>query len=143
MVSLADAQSSVRHAAGAALTKIDPEWKFSEAAHLAIPALKALQADRDYWVRHTAADVIQRITNAKKSEEPAPATDVMRRRQTAGIEAIIDALGDWDRDVRQAAAEALGRLSDSRAAQALARALDDSDEWVRKAAGKARQAATG
>jgi HEAT repeat protein len=108
---------------------------------LAIPALKALQADRDYWVRHTAADVIQRITHAKKTEEPTPATDIIRRRQTAGIEAIIDALADWDRDVRMAAAEALGRISDSRAAQALARALEDSDEWVRQAAGRARQAA--
>jgi HEAT repeat protein len=136
VVSLADAQSTVRHAAGAALTKIDSDWKLSESARRAIPALKALQADRDYWVRHTAAEVIQRITNAKKTDDPAPtpATEIMRRRQTAGIEAIIDALSDWDRDVRQAAAEALGRISDSRAAQALARALEDTDRWVRQAA---------
>ena len=40
-------------------------------------------------------------------------------------------------DVRQAAAEALGRISDPRAAQSLMPLLNDADKWVRESASEA------
>ena len=142
VIALADAESSVRQAAGAALGRIDPEWRCSEEARLAVPALKALQAAQDYRVRHAAAEVIQRIATTTKPDQPAnPARMAAHRRLNAGIDALIQALGDWDRDLRQAAAEGLARMSDSRARQALTCVRQDTDHWVRQVAGGAEPAA--
>jgi HEAT repeat protein len=46
----------------------------------------------------------------------------------------VDALGDYDRDLRQACVEALGRMNDFSAIAPLVTAMDDSDEWVGRAA---------
>jgi HEAT repeat protein len=50
---------------------------------------------------------------------------------------LIQALGDSDRDVRRAAAEALGKLGDPQAVPPLIKALGDSDWDVRRAAAEA------
>jgi len=50
------------------------------------------------------------------------------------VDALLQALGDWDRDLRLAAVEALGRIADKRAVDPLVRVLEDADEWVRQAA---------
>ena len=47
---------------------------------------------------------------------------------------LRDTLRDIDRDLRQAAAEALGRIIDDRVVPPLVAALDDQDEWVGRAA---------
>jgi ParB-like chromosome segregation protein Spo0J len=52
---------------------------------------------------------------------------------------LIRALGDSDRAVRRAAAEALGKLGDPQAVPALIQALWDSDWDVRRAAQQAIQ----
>jgi HEAT repeat protein len=49
---------------------------------------------------------------------------------------LVAMLCDADRDLRQAAAEALGRLGDRRGESALTYALADPDPWVRHAAGQ-------
>lgn len=140
---LADAQSSVRYAAAGALGRIDADWKCSEAAHAAIPALKALQEDKDYWVRHAATDAINKLLNARKAgPEAALSSDALSGKRVATLEALAQAIGDWDRDVRQAAAEALGRLEDPRGMHALNSALQDADDWVRQAVGNAIQSLT-
>lgn len=135
ILALADPHSAVRDAAAEALMQIDPDWKCSEAARAAVPAMQALQKDRDYWVRSSATEILHRITTAKKPDfQPAESP---RARAT-----LIMALDDWDRDMRLAAAEALGRLSDTGAAPALHLASKDEDEWVRQAAWRALQGLT-
>jgi HEAT repeat protein len=135
ILALADPHSAVRDAAAEALAEIDPDWKCSEAARAAMPAMEALQHDRDYWVRSTATEILHRITIAKK---PVPKPTEPPRAQAS----LITALKDWDRDMRLAAAEALGRLRDTGTAQALHFASKDSDEWVRQAAWRALQGLT-
>jgi HEAT repeat protein len=63
---------------------------------------------------------------------------VKRKRVATNI--FIALLEDRDRDVRQAAAEALGRLGDDRAEQALTRASGDPDGDVAAATQMALQA---
>jgi bilin biosynthesis protein len=53
------------------------------------------------------------------------------------VPALIQALGDSDRDVRRAAAEALGKLGDPQAVSPLIQALGDRSENVRRAAAEA------
>ncbi len=48
------------------------------------------------------------------------------------VPALINALSDSAMEVRRNAAEALGRIGDSRAEEALKAALQDEDEWVRE-----------
>jgi HEAT repeat protein len=55
------------------------------------------------------------------------------------MEALLTALEDSDRDLRHAAGEALGKVGEKRATEALVRHLTDKDEWVCKAAAKALQ----
>ncbi|HZQ45966.1 MAG TPA: HEAT repeat domain-containing protein, partial [Verrucomicrobiae bacterium] len=47
---------------------------------------------------------------------------------------LVDSLRDFDRDFRQFAVEALGRIGDVRGVAPLVSALDDPDEWVGRAA---------
>ena len=56
------------------------------------------------------------------------------RASLAALAILADLLGDRDRALRLAAAEALGRLHERRAANALAKAAQDSDRQVRQAA---------
>ena len=66
-------------------------------------------------------------------EEPLSVSSPEKRRKLA-VSLFNAALCDVDRDVRQAAAEALGRLGDARAQSALTRTLADADAGVRLAA---------
>ena len=138
VAALTDSQSSIRHAALGVLKRIEPDWPESEAAQRAIPALKTALSSKEYWVRQAAADTLSKI-NAMPMAEPSLSafTDPVYYKRTATLQALVQALGDWDRDLRQAAAEALGRLADSRAAEALSEALNDADAWVRHSADEA------
>jgi HEAT repeat protein len=138
--SLADAQSSIRRATDGALRRIDPEWKDSEAARKAIPALKARLNSRDYWVRQAAADVLGRIGDMRRAEPTLNSfTDPIHYKRMAALQAMLQMMTDWDADVRVAGAECLGRLGDARAAEVLTEALADRNEWVRTAAAAALQ----
>jgi HEAT repeat protein len=140
VLTLKDEQEPVRQAAEASLMKIDRNWESSESARRAIPALQDALKSHEYWVRTCAASVLKRIVG----EEQAATVDdntVIADRATylkqEGAVVLIQALRDEDRDVRQAAAEALGRLGHKPAIEALALVLQDEDEWVRHAAANA------
>jgi HEAT repeat protein len=138
VIALADAQSSVRHLAAGVLRKIDGEWERSEAARRAIPALKAAATSREYWVRQAAADTLAKLTEIPQSEPSLSGfTDPVYYKRAAALQALVQALGDWDRDLRHAAAEALGRIADQRALEPLKAALEDADDWVRHSAEQA------
>ncbi|HXG49344.1 MAG TPA: HEAT repeat domain-containing protein, partial [Methylomirabilota bacterium] len=113
----------------------------TEAARHAVPELKAALKDKEYWVRQAAAEVLARIGDALPAVPPAATTGEQttfihaadHKRQTA-VDILLNALQDPDRDLRQAAAEALGRIGDRRAIVPLQAATDDPDAGVRTAA---------
>jgi HEAT repeat protein len=132
---LPDTQTSVRHAALSALHQIKPGWEKTEEARRAIPRLKSALKDREYWVRHAAKEALKLIQNAGSGlSESNPGLD---ERQNAALGALIAAAGFGHPDLRQAAAEALGRIGDARCSQYLTPLLVDSDKWVRESAAAA------
>ncbi len=138
VVTLADPQSSVRHAAAGVLKQLDPEWERSEEARLAVPALKSAMTSKEYWVRQAASDTLSKLSDTPKPEPTLNSfSDPVYYKRAAAFQALVQALGDWDRDLRLAAAEALGRIADQRALEPLTEALHDVDQWVRESAEKA------
>ncbi len=138
---LADATSSVRSAAAAVLNVLDPEWQSSEGAQRAMAVLQPLTQAREYWVRHAASSVLARMRGGARPEERDPLlgpTESSSKRIQV-LQMLIRAMEDFDRDIRLAATEALGRLEDSSCAGHLRQLLKDPDEWVQLAAGKALQ----
>jgi HEAT repeat protein len=138
---LADATSSVRSAAAAVLNVLDPEWQTSDGAQRAMAVLQPLTQAREYWVRHAASSVLARMKGDARPEDKdpllGPAESASKRIQVLQI--LMRAMEDFDRDVRLAATEALGRLEDNSCAGQLRLLLKDPDEWVQLAAGKALQ----
>ena len=139
VLALKDEQSSVRSIVGGALRRIDYNWEKSDAAKAVLPELKAALKDKEYWVRQAAAQAMQKISDVR-AQEPAllgGMTDPLQYKRQAAADALLEALGDLDRDLRQAAAEGLGRIGDGRANESLVEALQDPDRWVRTAAAQA------
>jgi HEAT repeat protein len=138
VLTLKDAEDTVRQAAGRALTALDPNWESSDAARAVVPQLKAALKDKEYWVRQSAASVLAKIGELRPTESDTAmlAQPIYYRRQAA-IELLVNTLGDFDRELRIAAAEALGRLGQQVALHPLAQALRDDDVGVRTAAAQA------
>jgi len=138
---LADATSSVRSAAAAVLNTLDPDWQSSDGARRAMAVLEPLTHAKEYWVRHAASSVLARMKGEPAASDwdraLEPAESSSKRIQVLHI--LMQAVEDFDRDIRLAATEALGRLEDSSCAGHLRTLLNDPDEWVQLAAGKALQ----
>src|SRR5207237_10577658 len=99
--------------------------------------LKAAVQDEDANVRHFVGQLlvsmgIVELDNAPLADVASTACPVKRRKLAVSLFEAI--LCDADRDLRQAAAEALGRLGDPRAQSALVRVQSDIDPSVRAAA---------
>lgn len=140
VTSLADSASTVRHAAASVLNSLDPEWHQSEGAQRAVPVLEPLLQAREYWVRHAASSVLSRVRGTAKGHDTLFLSKPQSSsRRLAVLHTLIRALGDFDRDVRLASVEALGRLQDSSCGSHLQSLLNDPDEWVQVAAGRALQ----
>ncbi len=135
VVALADSQSPVRHAAARALRDIQSDWERAPEARQAIPELQAAFRDREYWVRHAARDALQRIENA--AANGLPGFEPLNEKLNVAVDVLVLALKHSDRDLRQAAAEALGRIGDPQVANLLMPALTDSDVWVRQSVTRA------
>ncbi len=133
IAALVDPQVTVRHAAEEALSKTAPDWEKSPAAMAALPALKNAMQSKDYWVRHPAADLLNRIFNAQKISAPADIAPLLEKHNIA-VEALLEFVDDRDRDVRQAIVEALRRVTDARSIPALKNRAQDSDPWIRRSA---------
>jgi HEAT repeat protein len=142
VLALKDTSSSVRRIATAALTLIDPAWNSSQEAQTAVEKLKTGLQDGDSQVRHSVAQLLVSLGSAapETAVEPAveePASSSSAKRRKLAVSLFMAILCDADRDLRQAAAEALGRLNDVRAQSALSRALSDPDLGVRFASDQA------
>lgn len=134
VLALIDEHGNVRQTASAALNKIDPQWERTDAANQSVPRLKVALKDKEYWVRQSAADALARIGNVEAQPSiVGPEVSSADSQQDRIQEALVALLIDDDRDLRQAAVEALGRTGDQRAINALVPMLQDEDPWVRKA----------
>ena len=140
---LVDAADSVRARANASLRLLDPHWEKSEAVRAAIPNFQNALKNKDYWVRQAAADVLAKVrrlhTAAAPTTQPDLAQPAGQRRQLA-LEMFLATLQDFDRELRVAAAEALGRLGEKAATPALTAGLQDPDLAVRAAVQQALRA---
>lgn len=137
VLALTDSQSSVRQAAAGALRRIQPYWERSESALQAISGLQTALKSKDYWVRHSAADVLKKL-GVSQTDETTLRTDSDGARQSrqAAQSILISMLTDRDREFRQAAAEALGRIGLSDAVPRLVERLSDADRGVQTAAAR-------
>ncbi len=135
VLSLKDENSSVRQAAKASLRQIDRQWEISPGAESVLAELEASVSDKEYWVAQSAADTLAKINDVRqRAKEAESIHDPGQQKLDASIRILVDTLGDFDRDLRQAAAEALGRIKDFRVITPLVNALDDGDTWVGRSA---------
>jgi len=142
VLALKDPASGVRRIVAAALSRIDENWSASAEARAAVEELKPALYDRDPNVRRFVGHLLVSLGAAEPeaahetSAEEITASTVEKRRKLA-VSLFLAILCDPDRDLRQAAAEALGRLGERRAEPALARTSRDPDATVRAAAERA------
>lgn len=143
VLAMKDEKGIVRQRAQAALTAIDPKWAQTDAARAAAPQLQEALRHTDYWVRQSAADALGRLNQSQTAElrgmpvaQPALSAPLHYRRQAA-VEAFLAMLSDFDRELRVAAADALGRLGQTGTIPALTYAMQDPDDEVRAAATRA------
>ena len=86
-------------------------------------------------MRHAARDALQRIENA--AANGLPGFEPLNEKLNVAVDVLVLALKHPDRDLRQAAAEALGRIGDPQVANLLTPNLTDSDVWVRQSVARA------
>jgi len=70
VLTLLDPESCVRTAAASALLKVDRYWDKAEGARLALPEIQAALNHRDYWVRNSAARLLEQIKASTNGECP-------------------------------------------------------------------------
>ena len=143
VIALKDENSNVRQRAITALNVLDPKWPQTEAARAAAPQLQEALRHNEYWVRQAAADALGRINYSQAAELrglpatlPALSAPLHYRRQAA-VEAFLSMLSDFDRELRAAAADSLGRLGQTATIPALTHATKDPDGEVRAFATRA------
>jgi HEAT repeat protein len=132
VLTLNDSASSVRRIAAAALARIDEDWSSSPEAQPALAELKAAEAAKPAGIRVASSGHGLR-QKAESGKTPTAVEDPEKNRKHA-VNLFTAILTDSDRDLRQAAVEALGRLGGQRAEAALSRALRDADSRVQSAA---------
>jgi HEAT repeat protein len=138
ILALIDPEDTVRQAANYSLQMLDPDWPRSETAHAIAPQLKSSLKDQEYWVRQATANILARIGEIKPGEpRTAALAEPLHYRRQAAVEALILTLTDYDRDLRLAAVDALGRIGQRLAISALQRSQQDPDPDVRAAANQA------
>ena len=148
VLTLKDPNSGVRRLAAAALSRIDTDWSASPEALAAVEELKAALQDEDSSVRNFVGQLLVNLGVVHTGDLPAhDAQEALAsspaKRQKLAVSLFVAVLCDPDRDLRQAAAEALGRLGDERAHSALLRAQADADPDVVLAATAALEAFAG
>lgn len=135
VLSLKDENSAVRQSAKGALRQIDRQWEISPGAQSVVAELEAAANDKEYWVAQSAADTLAKIHDMRQRLlETSSFIDPAKEKVSGAIAILLETLRDFDRDLRQAAAEALGRIDDVRVVTPLVSALDDQDEWVGRSA---------
>src|SRR5262249_42363524 len=145
VLALKDEVAAVRRIAAAGLSRIDPDWISLPETRAAAEQLKVAIQDADPAVRFFVAQLLINLGEMSPEallgftpEDRLASPAIKRKRMATNI--FIALMDDRDRDVRQAAAEALGHLGGERAKQALTRAASDPDGDVAAATQMALQA---
>ena len=137
VLALLDEESSVRNATAAALKKLDQHWALREDARRVVPKITNALKHPDYWVRHYAGKLLELLKvepgNLSQAPGAAPEKTAMKPPPHPAVGTLADLLFDRDRDLRLAAATALGRLRDKSTGSVLTAALRDMDFSVRQA----------
>jgi len=147
VLALKDESGSVRRIAAAGLSRIDPDWVSLPETRAATEKLKVAIQDAEPAVRFFVAQLLVNLGEMSPeallgfSPEDQLASPAIKRKRM-GASLFMALLEDRDRDIRQAAAEALGHLGGERAKQALIRAARDPDGDVAAAIQIALQAIT-
>jgi HEAT repeat protein len=131
-----DAETPVRNAANAALLAVNRHWAESEAAKAMLPKIQSALKHPDYWIRHSATKLLERMRidiNSLNIEESTVSPGAERPPHPAAA-MLADMLFDRDGAFRLAAAVALGKVREHGAKSILAAAGRDSDVSVRTAA---------
>jgi HEAT repeat protein len=125
-----DPNSSVEQAAVAALG----EMRYREA----VPALLALLADPRLAASASAAlarigdpETARQVADLLGGPQERPARDTLERMAATAVEPLIAKLGHVTATVRRAAAATLRKIGDPRAAEPLARVVNDTDVETR------------
>ena len=145
VLALKDELASVRRIASAGLSRLDPDWITLPETRAAAEQLKVAIQDAEPAVRFFVAQLLVNLGEMSPevllgfSPEDQLASPAIKRKRM-GINLCIALLEDRDRDIRQAAAEALGRMGGDRARQALTKASGDPDGDVAAASQMALQA---
>jgi len=145
VLALKDEVGSVRRIAAAGLSRIDPDWVSLPETRAVAEQLKLAIQDAEPAVRFFVAQLLINLGEmspeaiAGFTPEDQLASPASKRRRMATNLFIAMLHEDGDRDVRQAAAEALGRLGGERARHALTRASGDPDGDVAAATQMALQ----
>ena len=139
VLALKDPTSGVRRIAAATLSRIDTDWSSLPEARAAAEELKPALHDNDPGVRHFVSHLLAAMNATEPGNAPlaSPGSATPEQRRNLAVTCFLRILSDPDRDLRQAAAEALGRLGGDGAAAGLARARRDLDAGVRFAAEEA------
>ncbi|HXJ55599.1 MAG TPA: HEAT repeat domain-containing protein [Verrucomicrobiae bacterium] len=146
ILALKDELGGVRRIAAAGLARIDRDWVSLPETRAAAEKLKVAIQDAEPAVRFFVAQFLVNLGEMSPealqgfSPEDQLASPAIKRKRM-GTNIFVALLQDRDRDVRQAAAEALGTLGGERAKQALKRATGDPDGDVAAAAQMALQVA--
>jgi HEAT repeat protein len=119
---LADASTPVRKVAAEALPRVEPAWTEQPQVRAVAPFLVEKLKGRGDPAKQVEAEALVAMG-------------------VAAVPALVTALGDDDRALREAAAELLGRIGPParEAVPALRRALQDAHSWVRDATARALQ----
>jgi HEAT repeat protein len=135
LIQLLDARNSnsILHTTAEALGKLgDPR---------AVKPLIQLLGDGDNGVRRAAAEALAQLDEPKWKEWVKGDEGDFTRLGVSGAlraaEPLIRALENRSSNVRRAAVEALGKLSDPRAVESLINALNDAEKDIRRAAAAA------
>lgn len=146
-LTLLDDEGFVRSAAYNSLMEIDTNWEKTPGAHGALPQIKAALKYRGYWINQNIAKLLDQSPTEAPAEEVVvpevpvedyfPASRGPSGLPPATFAILSDLLGDRDRDLRLAAAEAFGETRDKNAANILSTAVNDPDTFVRQAVERA------
>jgi len=137
VIALMDVERTVRNLAHAAVRKLDPNWERSEQMPAALPAIHSALVHPDYWVRFNARQLLEQLKldgGQPAGQLPASVEPEAFAPPHLALPLLADLLFDRDRDLRLAAAEALGRLRERGAEPVLAAAVRDADPAVQLAA---------
>jgi HEAT repeat protein len=135
VLAMLDPESSVRAAAASVVERLDENWTRREDLRQIVPKIVVASHSGDYWIQHSALKLLEAMKIDPNSPPPEIATAAAEPKSTVhpALAILSEMLFDHDRDLRLAAAAALGQLREKSAGSVLNMALRDADQFVREA----------